>query len=46
LNLLASGEALEELLVNFQGRLSRKAIEETLRLAAVLLKREALTIAA
>jgi uncharacterized protein (DUF433 family) len=46
LNLLASGESLEELLVNFQGRVSRKAIEETFRLAAALLKREAESVAA
>ena len=41
LNLIASGESLEELLENFKGRVPRKAIEESLRLAAALLKREA-----
>ena len=30
LNLLASGESLEQLVENFQGRVPRKAIEETL----------------
>jgi len=46
LNLLASGESLEQLVKNFRGRVPRKAIEETLRLAGALLKREAETIAA
>jgi uncharacterized protein (DUF433 family) len=46
LNLLASGESLEQLVENFQGRVLRKAIEESLRLAAALLKREAETAAA
>jgi len=46
LNLLASGESLEQLVENFQGRVPRKAIEESLRLAAALLKREAETAAA
>ena len=41
LNLIASGESLEELLENFYGRVSRKAVKESLRLAAALLKREA-----
>lgn len=46
LDLLASGESLEQLVKNFRGRVPRKAIEETLRLAAALLKREAETAAA
>ena len=46
LSLLASGESLEQLLENFKGRVSRKAVKETLRLAAALLKREAETVAA
>ena len=46
LNLLASGESLEQLVKNFQGRVPRKAVEETLRLAAALLRREAETAAA
>jgi uncharacterized protein (DUF433 family) len=46
LSLLASGESLEQLLENFKGRVSRKAVKETLRLAAALLTREAETIAA
>ena len=46
LSLLASGESLEQLLENFKGRVSRKAVKETLRLAAALLNREAETIAA
>ena len=41
LDLLAAGEPLERLLENFQGRVPREAIVETLRLAASLLKREA-----
>lgn len=46
LNLIASGESLEQLVENFQGRVPLKAIEETLRLAASLLKREAEAAAA
>jgi uncharacterized protein (DUF433 family) len=46
LDLLAAGEPLDQLLENFQGRISRKAIEETLRLAGALLKREAQAAAA
>jgi uncharacterized protein (DUF433 family) len=41
LDLLAAGEPLERLVKNFQGRAPRKAIEEALRLAVSLLKREA-----
>ena len=33
LNLLAAGESLDQLPENLQGRVSRKAIEETLRLS-------------
>ncbi len=46
LDLIASGESLEQLVENFQGRVPLKAIEETLRLAASLLKREAEAAAA
>lgn len=46
LNLIASGEPLDQLLENFEGRISKKALEESLRLAAALLKREALLAAA
>ena len=46
LDLIASGEPLDQLLENFHGRLPRKAVEESLRLAAALLKREAETVAA
>ena len=46
LSLLASGESLEQLLENFKGRVSRKALKETLRLAAALLTREAEIVAA
>ncbi|MSQ47944.1 MAG: DUF433 domain-containing protein [Deltaproteobacteria bacterium] len=45
-DLLAAGEPIEELIENLQGRVSRKAITETLRLATVLLKREAEAAAA
>jgi uncharacterized protein (DUF433 family) len=41
LDLLAAGEPLERLVENFQGRVPREAIEEALKLAASLLKREA-----
>jgi len=46
LNLIAAGEPLDQLLENFKGRVSKKAVEESLRLAAALLKREALLAAA
>lgn len=46
LNLIASGEPLDQLLENFKGRISKKAVGESLRLAAALLKREALLAAA
>ena len=46
LDLLAAGEPLEQLVENFQGRVPKAAIEEALRLAASLLKREAKTVAA
>lgn len=46
LDLLATGEPLERLVENFRGRVSKEAIEETLRLAASLLKREAVAVAA
>jgi len=34
LDLLATGEPLEQLVENFRGRVSKEAVEETLRLAA------------
>jgi uncharacterized protein (DUF433 family) len=46
LDLLAAGEPLEQLVDNFQGRVPKAAIEEALRLAASLLKREAKAVAA
>jgi len=46
LNQIASGVPLNQLLENFNGRISKKAVEESLRLAAALLKREALLAAA
>ena len=46
LDLLAAGESLDRLVENFRGRVPRKAIEETLRLSATLLKREAEVAAA
>lgn len=46
LDLLAAGEPLEQLVENFRGRVPKAAIEEALRLAASLLKREAKAIAA
>jgi uncharacterized protein (DUF433 family) len=46
LDLLAAGESIERLIENFQGRIPREALEETLRLAALLLKREAQSVAA
>jgi uncharacterized protein (DUF433 family) len=45
-DLLAAGEPIEQLIENLQGRVSRKAIIETLRLATALLKREAEAVAA
>ncbi|MCR4405228.1 MAG: DUF433 domain-containing protein [Candidatus Acetothermia bacterium] len=45
LDLLAAGRSLDQLVENFQGRVSREAIEEALKLAASLLKREAKTVA-
>ena len=41
LDLLANGEPLEQLVKNLQGRVPREAIQEALKLAASLLKREA-----
>jgi uncharacterized protein (DUF433 family) len=41
LDLLAIGQPLERLVKNFQRRVPREAIQEALRLAASLLKREA-----
>jgi len=41
LDLLAAGQPLERLVENFQGRVPKEAIQEALRLAASLLKREA-----
>jgi len=46
LGLLASGESIEQLVNNLRGRVPREAVEETLKLAASLLKREAETVAA
>lgn len=46
LDLLAAGEPIEQLESNFQGRIPRAAIEEALRLAVSLLKREARLVAA
>jgi uncharacterized protein (DUF433 family) len=46
LDLLAAGVSLEQLVENFQGRVSRKAIEEALKIAAALLQREAAAVAA
>ncbi len=46
LDLLAAGESIEHLVENFQGRVSKAAIEESLKLAASLLKREAKAVAA
>jgi len=46
LDLLATGESLDRLVENFRGRVPREAIEETLRLSASLLKREAEVVAA
>jgi uncharacterized protein (DUF433 family) len=41
LDLMAAGQSLEQLVENFQGRVPREAVQEALRLAASLLKREA-----
>ena len=41
LELLGVGQSLEQLVGNFQGRVPKEAIQEALRLAASLLKREA-----
>ncbi|MBI3756513.1 MAG: DUF433 domain-containing protein [Deltaproteobacteria bacterium] len=46
LDLLATGESMEQLVENFRGRVPRAAIEEALKLAASLLKREARAVAA
>lgn len=46
LDLLAAGEPMRQLVENFRGRVPKAAIEEALRLAASLLKREAKAIAA
>jgi uncharacterized protein (DUF433 family) len=46
LDLLATGEPMEQLVENFQGRVPKAAIEEALKLAVSLLKREAKAIAA
>lgn len=46
LDLLATGEPMKQLVENFRGRVPKAAIEEALRLAASLLKREAKAIAA
>jgi len=45
LDLLAAGESMDRLVENFQGRVPREAIEEALKLAASLLKREAKMVA-
>ena len=45
LDLLAAGQPLEQLVENFQGRVPKESIQEALRLAASLLKREALITA-
>ena len=46
LDLLAVGEPMEQLVENFQGRVPKAAIEEALKLAVLLLKREAKAVAA
>ena len=46
LDLLAAGEPMKQLVENFQGRVPKAAIEEALRLAVSLLKREAKAVAA
>lgn len=46
LDLIAAGEPMPQLLANFHGRVTKKAVEESLRLAGALLKREAENVAA
>jgi uncharacterized protein (DUF433 family) len=46
LDLLAAGEPMAQVIENFQGRVPKAAIEEALRLAVSLLKREAKAVAA
>lgn len=46
LDLLAAGESMDHLAENFQGRVSKAAIEEALKLATASLKREAKAMAA
>lgn len=46
LDLLAAGEPLEQLVENFRTRVPKAAIEEALKLAVSLLKREAKAVAA
>jgi uncharacterized protein (DUF433 family) len=46
LDLLAAGKPVAQLIENFQGRVPKAAIEEALRLAVSLLKREAKAVAA
>jgi uncharacterized protein (DUF433 family) len=46
LDLLATGESIEQLVENFRERVPKAAIEEALKLAASLLKREARAVAA
>jgi len=46
LDLLAAGTPLEKLLNTLQGRVNREAMEEALKLAASLLRREARAVAA
>lgn len=46
LDLLAAEESIERLIEDFRGRIPREAFEETLTLAALLLKREAQSVAA
>ena len=45
LELLAVEQSLEQLVENFQGRVPKEAIQEALRLAASLLKHEAIVTA-
>jgi uncharacterized protein (DUF433 family) len=46
LDSLAAGESIDRLVSNLRGRVSREAVEEALRVAASLLKREAKALAA
>jgi len=46
LDLLATGVPLEKLLENLRGRVNREAVEEALKLAASLIRREAKAAAA